>query len=87
MKRGRQYNRAVGLEYRAKDEQAPTVSIKGDAVSADQVVRIARRFGVPVVEEPELARALSLLQEEEEIPEELFEAVAIILHRLRTAST
>ena len=78
---------AVGLRYEGggeggKADSAPTVEVKGDALDADEVVRIAERFGIPVVERPEIARALAELELDEEIPEELFEAVALTLNEI-----
>jgi len=77
------YKLAVGLEYDEKDSDAPVVGTKGEYFSADEIVKIAKRFGIPVVEKPELARALKSLEENESIPEELFEAVAIVLNELK----
>lgn len=74
-----QYRSAIGLHYDADGEGAPTVGVRGERLIADEVVRIAKRFGIPVVEKPELVRALAACELEEEIPEELFEAVAILL--------
>ena len=72
--------RAVGLSY---DKQAaPTVSVKGMYLSADEMVKLAKRFGVPVVEKAELAQVLEGLDIDQEIPEDLYEAVATILHQI-----
>lgn len=83
------YKLAVGLHYdpsqNAGDSggsQTPKVEIRGDDLMADDVVKIARRFGIPVVEKPELARALSSVEIDSEIPEELFEAVAATLNEI-----
>ena len=80
------YSVAVGLTYDGKGDATPTVGVKGENLVADDVVRIARRFGVPVIERSELAKALQALEERQEIPEELFEAVAIILHEMDAAA-
>ncbi|MFM1849140.1 MAG: FlhB HrpN YscU SpaS Family, partial [Pseudomonadota bacterium] len=49
---------------------------------ADAVVKIARRFGVPVVEDSRVARLLKDLPADQPIPPALFEAVAVILQRI-----
>ena len=77
------YRRAVSLEYNDGGEGAPRVNAKGDHLVADQIVKIARRFGVPVVEKGEMARALSSVPLDQEIPEPLFEAVAVMLQELK----
>ena len=73
---------AVGLNYVDGKDDAPEVSVKGDALMADEVVRIARRFGIPVVENPEMARALNTVEVDQQIPRNLFETVAILLNQL-----
>ena len=75
---------AVGLVYRERIGETPCVSVKGSAAEADEVVKIARRFGIPVVENPNLARSLSTLEIDSEIPASLFRAVAILLSHLDT---
>ena len=76
------YRLAVGLEYEGTRERAPAVGIKGEHLTADTIVKIAKRFGVPVVARSDLARALSGLEIDQEITPDLFEAVAILLNEL-----
>ncbi len=76
------YKTAVGLEYDTQGAAAPTVSAKGEFLSADEIVKIAQRYGVPVIERPSLAKALLPLEVEEQIPEDLFEAVAVVLQEV-----
>ena len=73
---------AVGLVYDSQTADAPSVGVKGAELLADEVVRLARRFGVPVVERPALARGLSGLEIDEPIPEELYQAAALVLTEL-----
>ncbi len=80
------YRTAIGLEYDPKDCGAPVVGIKGEYLSADEIVKIARRYGVPIVEKPALAQALRPVELEQQIPESLFEAVASILNGLDRSS-
>jgi flagellar biosynthesis protein len=76
------FRRAIGLQYNGEDDKAPEVTVKGDALDADQIVALAKRYGVPVVERSELARALDLVEQGEAIPESLYKAVAIVLAEL-----
>ena len=76
------YRRVVGLSYGGTEAETPAVTIKGEHFEADELVKIAKRFGIPVVEKGEVARALDALEEGQEIPESLYEAVAVILSSL-----
>ena len=68
---------AVALTY--EGVSAPRVSATGDDELADAIVREAQAQGVFVTRDPALASALSQLRLDEEIPDELFTAVAIVL--------
>lgn len=76
------YERAVGLQYGGQQGETPLLTVKGEALRADEIVRIAKRFGIPVVEHPQLAETLSRVEIDRPIPERLFEAVAIVLNAL-----
>lgn len=73
------YARAVSIDYENRVDEVPVVSAIGEHEIADLMVKYARRYGVPVVERAETARALQLLEEGESVPELLFRAVASIL--------
>ena len=71
---------AVALQYKHGDMEAPVVVAKGVDYLAQQIKKIAEEKGIPVVEEPPLARNLYYnVDINEEIPEDLFKAVAQIL--------
>jgi flagellar biosynthetic protein FlhB len=54
--------------------------LKGVRKRALRIRELAREFDVPIVEEPPLARALyASVDEQEQIPNELYQAVATIL--------
>lgn len=75
---------AVALEY--DHETAPRVTAIGQGDIADRMQEIARHHGVPLVENPQLAAALSKLPLDQEIPEQLYRAVAEVLsYILRTS--
>ena len=67
--------RATALQYDLGDT-APTVVATGRGYLADQIVAAAREAGVPVREDPALARALSALDLGAEVPQALYRAVA-----------
>jgi FlhB-like protein len=70
---------ACALRYQEGEDDAPVVVASGEGELAEQIVRAARSFGVPIVRDVPLARALLELQIGDAIPEELYEAVAEIL--------
>lgn len=78
---------AVALEYKPPSMQAPVVVAKGQNLIAEQIKRVAREHGVPVVENPPLARALhSSVEIGDAIPPAMYQAVAEVLafiYRLR----
>ena len=69
--------KAIALLY--NDSNAPVVSAKGEGGLADQIVKLANEHGVYVAEDPILADILSRLEVDQEIPEELYQSVAVIL--------
>jgi type III secretion protein U len=71
---------ATALRYDEQEgDQAPVVVASGEGDLAARIVAAARDFGVPVVRDVPLARALAELSIGDAIPEALYEAVAEIL--------
>jgi len=71
---------AVALRYQREKSPAPIVVAKGKDLVAKQIREIARKNGVPIMENPPLARALHAGAEVgDTIPSELFGAVAEVL--------
>ncbi|MEY4491395.1 MAG: Flagellar biosynthetic protein FlhB [Pseudomonadota bacterium] len=77
MTAGKHYTQAVALEYGRN--KAPVVTAKGDQALARRIVQEAKRQGVYVAEDPRLLAMLSRLDVGQEIPEDMFTAVAVIL--------
>lgn len=76
---------AVALRYDRATMRAPRVVAKGADILARRIIEIARQHQVPVLERKPLARALfAAVQLGEEIPFELYQAVAEILALLRS---
>lgn len=73
---------ATALRYKDDEDQAPIVVAQGEDELARQMIDAARAYGIPVVRDVPVARALRELQVGEEIPEGLYEAVAEILKEL-----
>ncbi|MFP3927946.1 MAG: EscU/YscU/HrcU family type III secretion system export apparatus switch protein [Desulfobacteraceae bacterium] len=71
--------KAVALEYDPKRNNAPRVTAKGSGRVAERIIELAREQGIPIAEDPDLIGALIQLDFYEEIPRELYQAVAEIL--------
>jgi|DewCreStandDraft_5_1066085.scaffolds.fasta_scaffold01062_17 flagellar biosynthetic protein FlhB len=74
---------AVALRYEPTEMAAPVVVAKGARLMAERIKELARRHGVPVVENPPLAQALyRAVPVGHPIPASLYRAVAEILAML-----
>ncbi len=71
--------RAVALKYEAAKDHAPRVTAKGNGLIAEHIIELARKEGIPLQEDPDLVGALMQLDFQDEIPPELYGAVAEIL--------
>jgi flagellar biosynthetic protein FlhB len=70
---------AVALKYDEKKMSAPKVIAKGKGFIAEKIKDIAKRRGIPIVEDKPLAKALNKIEINDYIPEELYRAIAKIL--------
>lgn len=70
---------AAAIEYDEKQDDAPRLVASGKGYVAEKIIELAREADVPVVEDALLVSALMALELGEEIPAELYEAVAKIL--------
>ncbi len=68
---------AVALAYGKRD--TPVITAKGRDELADAIIAEAKRQGVYITEDRELVAALSRLDLEQEIPRDLYVAVAVVL--------
>lgn len=73
----KRYTQAVALEYGR--HKTPVLTAKGDNELAHRIVAEAKKQGVYVAEDPRLLAMLSRLDVGQEIPEDMFTAVAVIL--------
>jgi flagellar biosynthesis protein len=77
---------ATALGYDPNQDAAPKVLASGRGVIAEQILAVAQAIGIPIREDPLLAEALSRVEIDHMIPEELYELVAEVLayiYRLR----
>jgi len=71
--------KAVALKYDREKDTAPRVTAKGTGLIAEKIVELAEKEGIPITEDPDLVTALAQLDFHDEIPPELYRAVAEIL--------
>jgi len=70
--------KAAALKYQRK-KGAPRVVAKGEGRLAERIVELAKEAGVPVLEDRGLVEFLMEVEVGEEIPPELYRAVAKVL--------
>jgi len=70
---------AVALDYDRERKGAPRVVAKGSGAIGEKIIEVARANDVPIEENEALAGALSHVELGDEIPEELYKAVAEVL--------
>jgi len=68
---------AVALQY--DGENTPTVSAHGFGDIASEIIKIAKEHGVPLQQDNELVEILAQLELGDEIPENLYRAVAEVI--------
>ena len=70
---------AVALEYERGSREAPRVVAKGRGLIAERIIALAEENDIVIEANPALAKALSGVELNDEIPVELFEAVATVI--------
>jgi len=71
--------KAVALKYEPSKDNAPRLTAKGAGKVAERIIDMALKEGIPIREDPDLVGALIQLDFLEEVPPELYKAVAEIL--------
>lgn len=71
---------AVALKYDKQKDGAPRVIAKGLRLKAERIRELARQHNVPFMKNTTLANALYRVDIGQEVPEELYDAVAEVLN-------
>lgn len=71
--------KAVVLTYDRETDPAPRVTAKGQGQVALKIIELAEKNGIPVKNDPDLMEVLSTLDINQEIPENIYVAVAELL--------
>jgi flagellar biosynthesis protein len=79
--------KAVALRYDPERDNAPVVLAKGYGELAERIIKIAKERNIPIVEDKDLISALIRVEVFEEIPPELYRAVAKVLVFIKTLRT
>ena len=77
--------KAVALKYDIGEDDAPKVIAKGKGSVADNIIKKAEESNVEIYEDEKLVESLFGLEINEEIPEELYQAVAEIIFYIYSA--
>ncbi|MBI3301627.1 MAG: EscU/YscU/HrcU family type III secretion system export apparatus switch protein [Deltaproteobacteria bacterium] len=73
------FQKAVALRYKPQEDRAPKVAAKGSGYLAEKILELARSHHIPIREDKNLVQILSRLDLDQEIPPEVYRAVAEIL--------
>ncbi len=71
---------AIAIKYDREKDGAPRVIAKGMRLKAEKIKELAKQAGVPFMKNTTLAAALYRVEVGQEIPEELYDAVAEVLN-------
>jgi flagellar biosynthesis protein len=71
--------RAVALRYEPKKHSAPIIAGKGRGHIAEKILELAREHNIPIRQDKNLLQILSRLDLNQEVPPEVYKAVAEIL--------
>ena len=71
---------AIAIKYDREKDNAPRVIAKGMRLKAEKLREIAKQYNIPVMKNVGLANALYRVDVGQEVPEELYDAVAEVLN-------
>ncbi|MFE8596710.1 EscU/YscU/HrcU family type III secretion system export apparatus switch protein [Archangium violaceum] len=71
---------AIAIKYDKEKDTAPRVVAKGMRLKAEKIREIAKQYNIPVMKNVSLANALYRIDVGQEVPEELYDAVAEVLN-------
>lgn len=76
-KASNELQKAVAIKYASED--VPRIVATGEGHIAEKIIEVAEEHDIVLYQDKELVKLLSKLDLEEEIPNNLFEAVAAVL--------
>ncbi|MDO7789190.1 EscU/YscU/HrcU family type III secretion system export apparatus switch protein [Desulforamulus aquiferis] len=78
---------AAALRYRSQQDNAPIVVAAGKGDLAEAIEKLAKENNIPLYKDQHLAKTLTELGLGVEIPQELYQAVALILAHVANLDT
>ncbi len=78
---------AVALRYDTLRDDVPKVTAKGKGRVAESIIELAKEHGIPIKDDPDLVAVLSAIDIDQEIPAELYVAVAELLAFVYSANS
>ncbi|NMB41483.1 MAG: hypothetical protein GX996_06050 [Firmicutes bacterium] len=79
MHKRKKIKHAVALRYQQEKDNAPVIIAKGQDQVAEKIISLAKEWEIPTEKNAFLVQELYKLDLGQEIPPEIYEAVAIIL--------
>jgi flagellar biosynthesis protein len=79
MSKRRKIKKAVALKYDRLRDEVPKVKASGQERIAEKILELAQEHGIPIHDDPDLVEVLSSLDVGQEIPSEIYVAVAELL--------
>ncbi len=70
--------KAAALKYDKEKDHAPKLTASGKGETAKTIIKIAEQNGIPIKQDEDLVNMLSEIELNQEIPVELYKAVAEI---------
>ncbi len=83
----KEIKKAVALRYNREQDDAPTVTAKGQGRVAENIIELAKEHGIPIKDDPDLVEVLASLEIDQEIPPEIYVAVAELLAFVYSANS
>ncbi len=83
----KEMKKAVALRYDRAQDEAPKVIAKGQGRVAENIIELAKEHGIPIKDDPDLVEVLASLEIDQEIPPEIYVAVAELLAFVYSANS
>ena len=78
--------KAIALKYNKETDNAPKINAKGDNKTALKILEIAQQHNIPIKEDKDLVELLSKVEIDEEIPPQMYKAIAELFSFIYKAS-
>lgn len=79
MEKDKKINSAIALKYNPDEDIAPKIIAKGERKVAENMLEKAKQNNIPIYKDEKLSNQLKNLEIDDNIPQDLYEAVAQVL--------